>query len=150
MSDPLSTKQVGSIVQSEDKKISLWIGAVSAGKTIASLFAFLVAVRTAKGTGLIVIVGKTLQTIERNILTPLQDQRLFGKLAKSTVHTRGSNTALILGKTVELVGANDVRSEEKIRGSTIEIAYVDEATLLPLGFWEMLVSRLRTPTRPGY
>jgi PBSX family phage terminase large subunit len=148
MSDPLSTKQISSIVESEHRKISLWIGAVSAGKTIASLFAFMVAVRTAKGTGLIVIVGKTLQTIERNIITPLQDPRLFGKLAKSTIHTRGSNTALILGKTVELVGANDVRSEEKIRGSTIEIAYVDEATLLPLGFWEMLVSRLRTPNPP--
>lgn len=148
MSQPLSTKQVSSIVESEQKKINLWIGAVSAGKTIASLFAFLVAVRQTHGTGLIVIVGKTLQTIERNIITPLQDARLFGALAKAVVHTRGSNTAIILGKSVELVGANDSRSEEKIRGSTIELAYVDEATLLPLGFWEMLVSRLRTPNPP--
>ncbi|MDN5667029.1 MAG: PBSX family phage terminase large subunit [Renibacterium salmoninarum] len=148
MSDPLSTKQVSSIVATETKKISLWVGAVSAGKTIASLFALLARVRMAQGTGLIVIVGKTLQTIERNIITPLQDYRLFGVIAKSVVHTRGSNTAWILGKTVELVGANDVRSEEKIRGSTIELAYVDEATLLPLGFWEMLVSRLRTPNPP--
>lgn len=140
---PLSHKQVSSVVESTRAKIALWVGAVSAGKTIASLFAFLFAVRLCKGTGLIIIVGKTLQTIERNILAPLMDDRLFGELSKQIVHTKGSGVALILGKEVHLVGANDSRSEEKIRGSTVELAYVDEATLLPPGFWEMLVSRLR-------
>lgn len=140
---PLSSKQVSSVVESTRAKIALWVGAVSAGKTIASLFAFLFAVRLCKGTGLIIIVGKTLQTIERNILAPLMDDRLFGELARQVVHTKGSGVALILGKEVHLVGANDARSEEKIRGSTVELAYVDEATLLPPGFWEMLVSRLR-------
>jgi len=140
---PLSHKQISSVVESTKAKIALWVGAVSAGKTIASLFAFLFAVRLCKGTGLIIIVGKTLQTIERNILAPLMDDRLFGELSKQIVHTKGSGVALILGKEVHLVGANDSRSEEKIRGSTVELAYVDEATLLPPGFWEMLVSRLR-------
>lgn len=140
---PLSFKQVSSVVESTRAKIALWVGAVSAGKTIASLFAFLFAVRLCKGTGLIIIVGKTLQTIERNILAPLMDDRLFGELSRQIVHTKGSGVAVILGKEVHLVGANDSRSEEKIRGSTVELAYVDEATLLPPGFWEMLVSRLR-------
>jgi len=139
----LSPKQVHSIARSESKKIALWVGAVSAGKTIASLFAFLIAVRRTRGAGLIVIVGKTLQTIERNIIEPLQSVELFGDLTKHVQHTRGSNTAIILGREVHLVGANDTRSEEKIRGATIELAYVDEATLLPAGFWEMLVTRLR-------
>ena len=140
---PLSAKQVASVVESTAAKIALWVGAVSAGKTIASLFAFLFAVRLTKGTGLIIIVGKTLQTIERNILAPLMDDRLFGALARQVQHTKGSGVAVILGREVHLVGANDSRSEEKIRGSTVELAYVDEATLLPPGFWEMLVSRLR-------
>lgn len=143
MTPPLSAKQISSVVESTAAKIALWVGAVSAGKTIASLFAFLFAVRLAKGTGLIIIVGKTLQTIERNILAPLMDDRLFGELSKQVIHTKGSGVAVILGKEVHLVGANDSRSEEKIRGSTVELAYVDEATLLPPGFWEMLVSRLR-------
>lgn len=140
---PLSFKQISSVMESAAAKIALWVGAVSAGKTIASLFAFLFAVRATRGTGLIIIVGKTLQTIERNILAPLMDDRLFGELSKQIVHTKGSGTAIILGREVHLVGANDSRSEEKIRGSTVELAYVDEATLLPPGFWEMLVSRLR-------
>ena len=148
MTQALSDKQIGSVIESEDRKITLWVGAVSAGKTIASLFAFLFAVRQAQGTGLIVIMGKTLQTIERNIIAPLQDPRLFGALAGFVDHTRGSNVAVILGKEVELVGANNVIAEEKIRGSTIELGYVDEATLLPEGFWAMLVSRLRTPNPP--
>lgn len=139
----LSPKQVWSIAESARWKLTLWVGAVSGGKTIASLFALLLAIRAARGAGLIVIVGKTLQTIERNILEPLQDARLFGSLAGMVEHTRGSNIARILGREVHLVGANDTRSEEKIRGATIEIAYVDEATLLPPGFWEMLLTRLR-------
>lgn len=153
---PLSFKQVSSIVESTQRKIALWVGAVSAGKTIASLFAFLIAVKGTRGAGLILIVGKTLQTIERNILDPLMDPRLFGVFSRHVVHTKGSGTAVIMGRTVHLVGANDVRSEEKIRGSTVELAYVDEATLLPPGFWEMLISRLRVPgarllatTNPG-
>jgi phage-related minor tail protein len=54
---PLSTKQVTSVVESEDRKIALWVGAVSAGKTIASLFAFLIAIRRTQGSGLIIIVA---------------------------------------------------------------------------------------------
>jgi hypothetical protein len=142
-SQQLSPKQIWSIWKSQFFKIALWVGAVSGGKTIASLFALFEAIRNARGTGLIVIVGKTLQTIERNIIEPMQSRELFGDLASLVVHTKGSNVAIILGREVHLIGANDARSEEKIRGSTIEIAYVDEATLLPPGFWEMLLTRLR-------
>lgn len=152
----LSKKQLRSIARSKRRKIALWVGAVSAGKTIASLFALLFAIRAWHGAGLIVIIGKTLQTIERNIIEPLQNPDLFGQFSKHVQHTRGSNMAVILGRPVHLVGANDARSEEKIRGATIELAYVDEATLLPAGFWEMLNTRLRTPwsrllatTNPG-
>ncbi|MGH3703022.1 MAG: PBSX family phage terminase large subunit [Agromyces sp.] len=116
---------------------------MSAGKTLVSLFAFFIAIRRTRGRGLIVIVGKTLQTIERNVIGEMQKPELFGRLAKQVKHTTGSNTAIILGRVVHLVGANDARSEEKIRGSTIELAYVDEATLLPEGFWAMLLTRLR-------
>ena len=54
----MSFKQVSSIVEARNVKISLWVGAVSAGKTIASLFALLGAIRAAEGTGLIVIMGQ--------------------------------------------------------------------------------------------
>jgi PBSX family phage terminase large subunit len=140
---PLSPKQIRSVVEAQDAPIALWSGAVSSGKTIASLVGFLGALVAAPDHGLVVIIGKTLQTIERNIIDPLQSVHLFGALAKQVSHTTGSTTAVILGRTVHLVGANDVRAEGRIRGATIALAYVDEATLLPQGFWMMMLSRLR-------
>jgi PBSX family phage terminase large subunit len=140
---PLSQKQIGSIVESRDAPIALWSGAVSSGKTIASLVAFLIALVAAPDHGLVIIVGRTLQTIERNILDPLQSTHLFGPLARHVHHTAGSTTATIVGRTVHLVGASDARAEGRIRGATVALAYVDEATLVPYSFWMMLLSRLR-------
>lgn len=140
---PLSPAQIRSIVEAQDAPIALWSGAVSSGKTIASLIAFLLRLTAAPDHGLIVIVGRTLQTIERNLIDPLQSQYLFGPLAKHVHHTTGSTTATILGRTVHLIGASDARAEGRIRGSTIALAYVDEATLVPYEFWMMLLSRLR-------
>lgn len=139
----LSPKQIQSIAWSKRARIALWTGAVSSGKTIASLIALLGAVAEAPTTGLIMVVGRTLQTIERNIIDPLQSEELFGDLAKFVHHTTGSATAKILGRTVHLIGAFDARSEGRIRGATVSLAYVDEATLLPEAFWMMLLSRLR-------
>lgn len=156
MTGIISPKQAWSVHQAKQQTITLWTGAVSAGKTFASLFAFFDAVHEHRGDGLIVIAGKTLPTIERNIVELAQRRDLYGTVARNVEHTRGSSIARVLGKEVHLVGANDSRSEEKIRGATVEVAYVDEATVLPEGFWDMLGTRLRVPhprmlatTNPG-
>ena len=44
-----------------------------------------------------------------------------------------------------VVGANDERAEGKIRGSEFAGALIDEATLIPEGFFKMLLSRLSIP-----
>ncbi|ARB11423.1 terminase [Streptomyces phage ToastyFinz] len=141
---PLSRKQLRSIGQAT-ARINLWHGSVRSGKTIASLLAFVIAVATAGPSGLIIVVGRSLQTIERNVLEPLQDAALFGPLARHVVHTRGATTATILGRTVHLIGAADARAEGRLRGLTAQLAYVDEATLLPEGFWTQLLARLSVP-----
>lgn len=139
----MSPKQIRSIVEAgRVEQIAVWSGAVRSGKTIASLLAFLIAVTDAPDTGLIVIIGKTKDTIERNLIEPLQSFHLFGEISKQVHHTRGASTATILGRTVHVIGANDVKAEDKIRGMTVSLAYVDEATLLPRGFWMMLIGRL--------
>lgn len=141
---PLSRKQLRSIGQAT-ARINLWHGSVRSGKTIASLLAFVIAVATAGPSGLIIVVGRSLQTIERNVLEPLQDRALFGPLARHVVHTRGATTATILGRTVHLIGAADARAEGRLRGLTAQLAYVDEATLLPEAFWTQLLARLSAP-----
>ena len=141
---PMSPAQVRSIAGAlQAPQIAVWTGAVASGKTIASLVAFLILLARAPDHGLIVIVGRTLQTIERNVLDPLQSTELFGEIARHVHHTRGATTATILGRTVHLVGASDARAEGRIRGATIALGYVDEATLVPVAFWTMLLSRLR-------
>jgi PBSX family phage terminase large subunit len=141
---PLSRKQLLSIGQAT-RRINVWHGSVRSGKTIASLLAFVIAVATAGPSGLIIVCGRSLQTIERNCLEPLQDAALFGPLARHVVHTRGATTATILGRTVHLIGAADARAEGRLRGLTAQLAYVDEGTLLPEGFFTQLLARLSVP-----
>lgn len=141
---PLSRKQLRSIGQAT-ARLNVWHGAVRSGKTIASLLAFVVAIATAPATGLIIVCGRSLQTIERNVFEPLQDPGLFGPLARHVQHTRGATTATILGRTVHLIGAADARAEGRLRGLTAQLAYVDEATLLPEAFWTQLLARLSPP-----
>ncbi|MFE5290347.1 PBSX family phage terminase large subunit [Nocardia sp. NPDC056611] len=142
---PMSAKQLESIIGAETAAITIWTGAIRAGKTVASVLAFFLGVWRAPGTGIILIVGRTLQTIERNVIELMQDEAIYGPLARQVHHTRGSSTAVILGRTVHLIGANDVGAEAKIRGLTAYLAMVDEATLIPENFWTQLQGRLSVP-----
>lgn len=140
----LSEKQIDAMLGAT-ARINLYHGAVRSGKTICSLFAFIDAIARSGPSGLIVICGRSLQTIERNCLEPLTDEAIFGPIARHIVHTRGATTATILGRTVHLIGAADARAEGRLRGLTAQIAYVDEATLMPEGFWTQLLARLSVP-----
>jgi PBSX family phage terminase large subunit len=141
----MSPRQIRSVVESSHHRVSIWHGAVRSGKTIASLLAFLLALSTAPDSGLVIVCGRTLQTIERNLIEPLQDRALFGVIADQVHHTAGATTAVVLGRTVHLIGANDARAEGKLRGLTACLAYVDEATLIPEPFWTQLLARLSVP-----
>lgn len=141
---PLSDKQLDSIRRAT-RRINIWHGSVRSGKTIASLVRFLLALRRAPASGLIVICGRSLQTIERNCLDVLADPLLFGDVATEVHHTRGATTAVILGRVVHLVGASDARAEGRLRGMTAALAYCDEVTLLPPAFFRQLLARLSVP-----
>lgn len=138
---PMSAKQIRSIGEST-ARINVWEGAVRSGKTVASLLRWLIYVATAPSSGELVMVGKTSQTIHRNVFMPLQDPVLFGPIAKLVHYTPGAPTATILGRTIHVLGANDAKAEPKIRGLTCAGAYVDEATLVPRVFWEQLLARM--------
>jgi PBSX family phage terminase large subunit len=119
---------------------------VSSGKTVASLLAFLLAILTTPRNGLILCVGRTIQTVERNVIDVLmQPAGPFGIVSQWIIHSRGANTAVIFGRIVHLIGANDVRAEGRIRGVTAALIYIDEITLIPEGFFTMCLSRLRVP-----
>jgi PBSX family phage terminase large subunit len=48
----------------------------------------------------------------------------------------------LYGRPIYFVGAHDEGAVRRIQGSTLAIAYVDEATCIPQPFWKMLLSRL--------
>lgn len=138
----LSPKQHRSLLEST-ARINLWTGAIRSGKTIASLLRWLQYVANeAPPSGELFMVGQTLQTIERNLIGPLQDPAVFGDLAQYVHHTPGSTFAHIMGRRVALVGATDVKAFKRIRGATGAGAYVDELTLLPPNFLTELLGRL--------
>lgn len=141
----MSQLQIRSIAESVGHRISLWSGAVRSGKTISSIYAFFMALPPLDSPGVVIIAGRTLQTIERNVIEPMQNEQLFGPLARRVVHTRGSSVAVICGRTVHLIGANDARSEGKLRGVTASLAMIDEATLVPEGFFTQMLARLSVP-----
>lgn len=141
----LSVKQVQSIVQCQ-ARINLWHGSIRSGKTFSSLLAFLMALAVAPSQGLVVITGRTLDTIGRNIMEPLTDPAIVGEsIASHIAWNAGAKTATFWGRTVHLVGANDKRAEGKIRGATVCLVYADEATLLPRDFFRQLLGRMSVP-----
>ncbi|MGI5293163.1 PBSX family phage terminase large subunit [Nonomuraea polychroma] len=137
----LSPKQERSIAEST-ARLNLWSGAIRSGKTIASLLRFLVYVANAPRGGSLVIVGKTADTIARNVFDPLTDPAITGPIARRIIYTRGAPTANILGRRVEIISSNDARSENRLRGMTCAGAYVDEITLIEREFWDQLLARL--------
>lgn len=139
MTATLSPKQERSIAEAT-KRINLWDGAVRSGKTVSSLIAWLGFIANA-GPGPLLMTGKTKDTIARNAFDPLEE--LLGEQYDDAIsYTPGANVAWIFGRKVYVVGANDAKAQSKIRGMTLLGAYVDEITLLPEGFFKMLLSRL--------
>lgn len=138
----MSPRQFVSVLDSE-ARINVWHGAIRSGKTYASLIAFLMAVAVAPKAGLIVISGRTLDTIGRNVMEPLTDDGVMGRvLAKHVKWTAGATVCKIFGRTIHLIGANDKQAEGKIRGATVNLVYVDEATLLPAEFFKQMLGRM--------
>ncbi|GAB7388986.1 hypothetical protein BSNK01_28240 [Bacillaceae bacterium] len=131
-----SQKQLSSITQST-ARLNIWQGAVRSGKTIASIVRWLDFIATGP-PGDLLMVGKTERTLKRNILDVL-DQILGSRRFK---YNKGEGEVYICGRCIYVVGANDERSEAKIRGMTLAGAYGDEITLWPESFFRMLLSRL--------
>jgi len=140
----LSPRQVWSIAQAS-ARVNLWTGSIRSGKTVASLLAWLIYVAHAPRGGALVVIGRTRESIARNVFGPLQDESLFGALSKHVRYTPGAPTGNILGRTVHILGASDARAEMVLRGLTVSGAYVDEATLVSEAFWTQLLGRMSVP-----
>ena len=123
------------------KRLNVLEGSVSSGKTWISLVMWAFWVQSMPPTGLFLMCAKSITTLKRNCLLLLQDLVGESNFQFSTTSKEG----YLFGRRVILEGANDIRSESKIRGLTLQGAYCDELTQFPQDFFAMLLSRLRLP-----
>ena len=133
----VSAKQAQSYVEATHR-FNIWVGSVRAGKTYSSIRALIHFLQTGPA-GDVMIIGVNRGTIQRNVLTTLY--KLLGFPAPSPM----ANKASLYGRDVYFVGAPDVSAVTTIQGSTLAMAYVDEATCIPEVFWKMLETRLSVP-----
>lgn len=92
-----------------------------------------------KGEGLLVLLGNTKGTLERNILSPMREfwtHDLVGEISSD-------NTVKIFGKKVYALGADNKKHVSRIQGATFEYVYGDEVTTWSEDVFQMLKSRLR-------
>lgn len=139
----LSPQQMRGIIKAQSR-INIYDGSVRSGKTVCSLIRFLDDLANGPRGGSL-LSGKTKDTIGRNAFEPLQEL-LGAEYDHSVQYTPGSNEAWIFGRKVHVIGANDAKAEGRIRGMTLQRAYIDEATLVPEGFFKQVLARL---SRPG-
>lgn len=116
------------------------VGATGSGKSWLD-FTYVIPKRleTYNNEGLIVFIGNTQGTLERNILAPMRET--WGANLVGTV--RNDNSANIFGRKVYCLGADNKKHIDRIRGTSIEYAYGDEMTTWVEGVFQMLKSRLR-------
>ena len=118
-------------------RINLLYGSVRSGKTWISLLKWAIWVGQQPSDKQFLMVGKTITTLKRNCLVLLEE--LIGD---NITYSISQKKAVIFGRTVWLEGANDERSESKIRGMTLMGVYIDELTQIPQDFYLMALSRL--------
>lgn len=138
---PLSPKQIQSVADA-DRAVNIWTGAIRSGKTVASLLRWLIFVANAPLGGQLVMVGRTRESLARNVFAVLQDPSIFGEFAKQVRYTPGAAFGYILDRKVWVFGASDSRAEAILRGLTVAGAYGDELTLWSEALWVTLLGRM--------
>lgn len=143
----LSLKQLQAVGISADPlaRVSLWDGSVRSGKTFSSILRLLAAIATAGPYGEIVVVGKNRDSVYRNVFAPIDSLPDFEWVAGQVKYRQGASTAKIMGRRVNVIGANDAKAENRIRGMTVQVAYIDEVTVIPEDFFKQMLARMSAP-----
>jgi len=137
---PVSERQL-KFLCARDKRINILYGSVRSGKTWISLLKWAFFVGSMPLGYEFIMSGKTLTALKRNCLNLLTE--LVG--GNNFTYSISQKSGVLFGRRVWLEGANDERSEAKIRGMTLAGAYCDELTLFPQGYYNMMLSRLSLP-----
>ena len=131
----LSPKQQ-SFLKYSDAFLNICDGAVRSGKTHAALRRFTEYAITGP-PGDLAVFGKTERTVKSNVVFPLQDMSEPGTIR----YVQGSGELHVYGRRCWVIGVNDVRAEEKVRGMTLAGGYMNEVTLYPQPVFDQAIAR---------
>lgn len=135
---PLTEKQL-EYLQNCNHRWNVKTGATGSGKSFLDFTVTIPKrVMAARGEGLLVLLGNTRGTLERNILEPMRSW-WPGQVGI----IRSDNTVELFGKKVYALGADNKKHVARIQGATFEYVYGDEVTTWSQDVFEMLKSRLR-------
>lgn len=125
-----------------DHRWNIKCGATRSGKTYLDYYMIPRRIRALKDEeGLVLILGNTKTTLQRNIIEPLQ--RIWTPSLVSDI--RSDNTAFLFGEKVHCLGAEKINQVDKIRGSSIKYCYGDEVATWHKDVFQILKSRLDKP-----
>lgn len=114
-------------------------GATRSGKTYMDYYLIPKRIRAVAGkSGLVVLLGNTKGTLQRNIIDPLQ--LIWGERLVSSI--RSDNTAVLFGEKCYCLGADKINQVDRLRGSSIKYCYGDEVVTWHEDVFSMLKSRL--------
>ena len=134
----LSIKQ-REFLDNADRRWNVKYGATRSGKTYLDYYVIPKRIRNVTNEqGLIVILGNTKGTLQRNVIEPLQD--IWGTELVSDI--KSDNTAFLFGEKCYCLGADNKKHINKIRGSSFKYCYGDEVATWDEGVFQMLKSRL--------
>ena len=152
---PLTEKQT-EYLRNCSHRWNVKTGATGSGKSFVDMAVTIPKrIIASRGEGLLVMMGNTRGTLDRNILEPMREiwPGCVGNI-------RSDNTVLMFGKRVYALGADNKKHIARIQGATFEYVYGDEVTTWDEGVFQMLKSRLRcqhshfdgtcNPDNPGH
>ena len=141
MQEIFSPKQL-EFIKNCTAKWNMAHGSVRTGKTVCTVFAFLMDCMNCPGTK-IYIVGHTFDTAYRNIVKLIlysEELSMFRPFCSWS-----GKKLYFKDKEITVLGAKDEGSIGAFQGDTYDLCYCDEITLYPQSIIEMINSRLSKP-----
>ena len=124
-----------------NKRYNIKSGATRSGKTFLDYYLIPKRVMERDGSGLIVILGHTKGTIQRNIIEPMQD--MYGTEYVSDISS--DNTLKLFGKRAYALGADKKSRVDILRGASFQYVYGDEVATWSPEVFSMIHSRMDKP-----
>lgn len=133
----IPTGKQSDYVLNSNYRINVCHGSVRSGKSVGANVRWLQYILE-RPPGNLLMVGKTIGSLERNVLTDLQSW-----VGPDNFKLRKINKEVeIYGRKIWIEGAVDDSSFQKIQGETLAGVLGDEVTTWPESFFSMLMSRL--------